>query len=104
MLCFLKLYVYKSPLVSGGGSGASWGKLKSKERRLFKIVKFLFKLPLGKLVGFKSITAALGARRNREEPHHFSIWYLSVGRALETCPLLSFTDFPAQSKALCFII
>lgn len=26
MLCFLKLYVYKSPLVSGGGIGDRWGK------------------------------------------------------------------------------
>lgn len=25
-LCFLKLYVYKSPLVRGGGSGDGWGK------------------------------------------------------------------------------
>lgn len=30
MLCFLKLRVYKSPLVSGGGSGESWGKSESK--------------------------------------------------------------------------
>lgn len=30
MLCFLKLYVYKSPLVTGGGSGDSCGKLESK--------------------------------------------------------------------------
>lgn len=31
MLCFLKLCVYKSPLVSGGGSEDSWGKLESRK-------------------------------------------------------------------------
>lgn len=61
-LCFLKLDVYKSPLVRGAGGGHGWGK-SEEGRRMVRAVKSLFfsSSLLAKLVRFKSLAAARGA-------------------------------------------
>lgn len=78
---FPEIYVYKSPLVSGGGSGDSWGKLESQRGEMFKIVKFLSLS--SSLLAHWSISRQsqqLEEPESRRQPPHFSTWWISVSQ------------------------
>lgn len=84
MLCFLELYVYKSPLVHGGGSRGGWGKLVGGGVQGCEI-PHSFQLASWRLRSCKSATAPQAATeqgkfyilqcRSSMWPMYLTMWY-----------------------------